>query len=107
MQDEQGLNIINPETIKIIRNLRQKGFVEKQNREYYINLMIECLTMKYGNEKTPMTLIENHGQEWCINHGIIGYDYIVNVSFANARNVNKPKKPPTISGEEFNEDNYA
>ncbi len=107
MKDDQGTNIINPETIKIIRNLRQKGILEKQDREYYINHMTECLRMKYGNGKSLMTLIEDHGQEWCINHGIIGYEYIVNVSFANVRNVNKPKKPPSISGEEYNDDIFA
>jgi len=32
-----------------------------------------------------MSLIEDHGQEWCMNHGIIGYDYIVNVSFVKAK----------------------
>lgn len=107
MKDAQGTNIINPETMKIVRNLRQKGVLEKQDREYYINLMIESLSLKYGNGKSLMTLIEDHGQEWCINHGIIGYDYIVNVSFANPRNVNKPKEPPGISGEEFDDDIYA
>ncbi len=44
MKDEQGTNIINPETMKIIRNLQQKGSTEKQDRDYYINLMSECLS---------------------------------------------------------------
>ncbi len=52
MKDDQGTNIINPETIKIIRNLRQKGVIEKQDREYYITHMTECLRMKYGNGKS-------------------------------------------------------
>ncbi len=107
MKDEQGTNIINPETMKIIRNLREKGVMEKQNRDYYINIMTECLRLKFGESKSMMTLIEDHGQEWCINHGIIGYDYIANVSFANTRNVNKPKELPGISGEEFNDNSYS
>lgn len=108
MKDEQGTNIINPETIKIIRNLRQKGILEKQDREYYINHMTECLRMKYGNGKSLMTLIEDHGQEWCINHGIIGYEYIVNVSFANVRKKpNEVQKPPNSTLGEWDNDILA
>lgn len=80
MKDAQGTNIINPETIKIIRNLRAKGVMEKRDREYYVNFMTECLKMKYGDTKSLMSLIEDHAQEWCIEHGIIGYDYIANVN---------------------------
>ena len=108
MKDKQGTNIINPETIKIIRNLRQKGVIEKQDREYYINHMTECLRMKYGNGKSLMTLIEDHGQEWSINHGIIGYEYIVNVSFANVRKKpNEVQKPPNSTWGEWDNDILA
>ncbi len=107
MKDEQGTNIINPETMKIIRNLREKGVLEKQDREYYVNLMVESLSLKHGNGKSTMSLIEDHGQEWCMNHGIIGYDYIVNLSFAHARNTDKSKKPPSISGEAYDDDIFA
>ena len=68
MKDKQGCHIVNEETINIIRNLRQKAIHEKRPREYYVNLILESWT--------PMRIIEEHAQEWCIEHGIIGYDYI-------------------------------
>jgi len=107
MKDDQGNAIVNPETIKIIRNLRQKGSLEKQDRDYYINLMLECLRLRFGDKKTPMALIEEHGQEWCMTHGIIGYDYIVNASFTSARDTGKRNDSPGIADDEFQGDIYS
>ncbi len=69
MKDQQGTNIVNPETIKIIRNLRGKALDEGKDRDYYLNLMIE----KYSN---PMVIFENHAMEFCIENQIIGYEFI-------------------------------
>ena len=77
MKDEQGIVITNPETMKIIRNLRGKAVHEGKKREHYIEMMIKSLQVKYPYEPFDMELIEDHGQEWCLYHGIIGYDYIV------------------------------
>ena len=77
MKDSQGTNIINPETMKIIRNLRQKALHENKGRDYYVNLMVNSLKLKHPG-RTNMTLTEDYGQQWCIEHGIIGYEYIVN-----------------------------
>jgi len=73
MKDQQGTHIINLETTKIIRNLRGKAIHEGRDRDYYLDLMIK----KYSN---PMLILENHATEFCIDNGIIGYDYITNVS---------------------------
>jgi len=81
LKDEQGYNVINEETIKIIRNLRQKAVFEKLDREHYINQMLTDLVLKIHTQKlSPMSLIEKYGQEWCLVNGIIGYDYICSVS---------------------------
>ena len=79
MKDSQGTNIINPETIKIIRNLRAKATHEgKGNRDYYLDQIIK-------NYSEPMRILEIHAREWCMANGINSYDYIANVSFANVR----------------------
>jgi len=77
MKNAQGTNIINPETIKIIRNLRQKGFIEKQDREYYINQMLADIMLEAHSKRlSKMGAIEEFGQNWCLKNGIVGYDYI-------------------------------
>jgi len=78
MKDQQGTHIVNPETMKIIRNLRGKAVHEGRDRDYYLDLMVK----KYSN---PMLIAENHATEFCIDHGIIGYEYITNVSFIKMR----------------------
>jgi len=78
MKDAQGTHIINPETIKIIRNLRAKALSEGKDKEFYLNQVIE----KYS---VPMRILESHAQEWCIENGIFGYEYIANVSFTNVK----------------------
>jgi len=81
MKDEQGTKIINPETVRIIRNLRQKAVFEKLDREHYINQMLTDLVLKTHTQKlSPMSLIEEDGQWWCLVNGIIGYEYICSVS---------------------------
>jgi len=70
MKDAQGANIVNPETMKIIRNLRQKAIHENRDREYYINQILDYYT--------PMQIFEEHAQGWCLKNNIVGYDYIVN-----------------------------
>lgn len=72
MQRNKNCKEINPETMKIIRNLRGKAVHEGRDRECYINQIIA----KYSS---PMTIMENHATEWCIENRIIGYDYIVSV----------------------------
>lgn len=75
MKNEQDVHEINPATMIIITNLRQKAYLEKLDSEYYINLMTECLHLKYGFKKSLMALIEGYGQEWCIFHGIFGNEW--------------------------------
>ena len=82
MKDSQGTHIINPETLKIIRNLRGKATSEGKPRDFYLNQ----ITKKHSN---AMLILENHAQQWCIDNGIFGYEYIVNVSLAHVRR----KKP--------------
>ncbi|MFB3101305.1 MAG: hypothetical protein ACE1ZM_07670 [Gammaproteobacteria bacterium] len=81
MKDKQGTNIINPETIKIIRNLRGKALSEGKDRDFYLNQIIK----KYSQ---PMRILESHAQEWCIENGIIGYEFIANLSIPNVRKSN-------------------
>jgi len=81
MKDEQGCNVINEETIRIIRNLRQKALFEELDKDYYINQMLADLALKTHIEKlTLMASLEKYGQEWCLRKGIIGYEYICSVS---------------------------
>jgi hypothetical protein len=79
MKDDQGTNIINPETIKIIRNLRGKALMEEKTRDHYLDMMVRYLR-KYHNGNSDMELIENYGQKWCFDRGIIGYEYITNIT---------------------------
>ncbi len=77
MTDEQGVKIINPETMLIIRNLRQKALYERRNQEFYIDLMLSDIMLKaHLKNLTHMGAIEEDGQEWCLNNGITGYEYI-------------------------------
>jgi len=71
MKNAQGTHILNPETMKIIRNIRQKAIYENKEREYYINQILA--------HYTPMKILEDHAQGWCLENNIVGYDYIVNV----------------------------
>ena len=41
MKDEQGTHVINPETIRIIRNLRAKATHEGKDRDFYLNQIIK------------------------------------------------------------------
>jgi len=82
-KDAQGTNIINPETFKIIRNLRQKALLESLPKEYYINQFLIDNTLNIHIERiSPTRAFEKYAQEWCISQRIIGYDYIWNLSFA-------------------------
>ena len=81
MKDEQGASIINPETIKIIRNLREKANHEQKSRDFYIDRFIVDTVIKMSGEKlTAMAAMEKYGQQWCLENGIIGFDYITNVT---------------------------
>ena len=81
MKDEQGTNIINPETMKIIRNLREKAKYEGKDREFYINSFRTDYALTLQTEiLTAMAALERYGQEWCIKNGIIGFDYITSVN---------------------------
>ena len=86
LKDSQGTNILNPETTKIIRNLRGKAVHEDKDREFYINKFLTDNALNIQTEGiTKMEAFERYAQKWCIAQGIIGYEYIVNVSFANVR----------------------
>ena len=81
MKDQQGTHIINPETMFIIRNLRQKALSEGKDREHYINCFLADHALKMQIERlSSMAAFEEYGQKWCIEQGIIGYDYICNVN---------------------------
>jgi hypothetical protein len=84
MKDEQGTVIPNPETIKVINNLRGKARFEGKDRNYYLDLMVKCLRIKHKGG-SDMGLVDDYGQQWCIQNGIIGYDYIVSISVKNIR----------------------
>ena len=90
MKDPQGTNVINPETMLIIRNLRQKAIHEDKGRDFYVDSFLTDYTLiMHAEGLTPMAAFELYGQEWCIKNNIIGYDYIANVSFANVRRKNE------------------
>lgn len=77
VKDAQGTNIIDPETLKIIRNLRSKATIEGFHRDYYINKMLaDFVIEKHTNNLSGMDVVQMYGQDWCIKHGIIGYEYI-------------------------------
>jgi len=81
MKDSQGTYIVNPETIKIIRNLRSKAVHEDKDREYYINKFLIDNALRIQTKGiTKMEAFERYAQDWCLDHGIIGYDYITNAS---------------------------
>lgn len=77
MKDSQGTNIINPETILIIRNLRQKAIHEGKGREFYINAFLtDYALIMHSKKLTPMATLEEHGQQWCLDNNIVGYEFI-------------------------------
>lgn len=79
MKDSQGTNIINPETMKIIRNLHQKANHEGKDREFYINQFLTDNILKMQGI-TKMEALERYGQAWCIKQGILGYEYICGIN---------------------------
>ena len=90
MKDSQGTHIINPETIKIIRNLRGKAVHEGLTREHYIERFREKYSLVKQNEGISwMALAEEYLQEWCMKNGIIGYDYIASLSLNVRRKPNE------------------
>ena len=86
MKDSQGAHIVNPETTKIIRNLRGKAIHEGKNRDFYLNsFLADYALTTHDQGLSSMAAFELYGQKWCLDNGIIGYEYITNVSFANVR----------------------
>jgi len=72
MQRNENCKEINPETMKIIRNLRAKAIYDGLEKEHYLNQILNKFSF-------PMTIMENHAQKWCIENGIYGYEYIAGV----------------------------
>ena len=80
MKDEQGTNIVNPETMKIIRNLRGKATHEGKDKDFYVNSFLADNVIRMQTEGlSAMAAMEKYGQKWCLERGIVGYGNIASV----------------------------
>ncbi|RME02195.1 MAG: hypothetical protein D6814_00040 [Calditrichaeota bacterium] len=84
-----------PETLKLIRNLKQMGrlnqamddLLKRHLADWFVskNLLSFEEVLQRAREKNLVgfathDIFDQHLQEWCIEHGIIGTDYIADLS---------------------------